>query len=116
MSQSQGASAPSKSNDIRRLQAAVYDIDALSQCGFSEISGIAKLALVALEHPDGYLHPEIIAQAFSAIWSKAENIENCINSEAEEVGCNYSDQDAERRYSAHSIARQNLLQAQGATA
>lgn len=57
------------SDDIHRLQVAIMNMDSLAQGGFSEISAIAKLALVAMETPYGYLHPETIAQALRAICS-----------------------------------------------
>lgn len=93
-----------KSNDVKLLQGAVHFMDALAQEGFSEISAIAKLALAALETPDGYRDTETIARALRAIWYKADDIENCINHQAEEVGCNYRDPNAERRYAAHRAA------------
>lgn len=86
--------------DPCQLQAAITDIDSMSQCGFSEISAIAKLALATLETPDGYRFHENIALALRAIWGKADDIENCINYRAEQVGCNYSDPARERRYAA----------------
>ncbi len=106
MSHTPGASAPAEITEIDRLRSTVHDMDFLSQEGFSEISAIAKLALMAMEHPDGYRHPEIIAHALRSISGKAEDIENCINSEAEEVGCHYRDPKIERRYAAHTAARQ----------
>lgn len=91
---------------IENLRAKIENIDALSQEGFSQISAIAKLALAALEHPYGYLHHENIAKALQAIWNKAENVEDCIGREAEEVGCNYEDQAMKRRYAASYAQRQ----------
>lgn len=109
--QSHGVDTPTPSTDIRRLQAAVYDMDCLAQGGFSEISAIAKLALAAMETPDGYRHPETIAQALRAIWGKADDIENCINCEAEEVGCNYRDPNTQRRYAAARAVREETCHA-----
>lgn len=62
----------SECKDISKLRATITGMDELSQGGFSAIAAIAQLALVALEHPDGYLHPENIAHALQAIWVKAE--------------------------------------------
>lgn len=103
-------STPSKSNDIKRLHAAVYDMDCLAQGGFSEIAAIAKLAMVALETQDGYLHPENIANALRTIWGKAYDIENCINDTAEEVGCNYVDPHTKLRHEAQLAARAHAAQ------
>ena len=99
-----------KPEDIKTLRDTVEFMDSLAQDGFSEISAIAKLALAQLEHPDGYLHPEIIAQALRAIWGKADNIANCINSEAEQVGCNYVDPALTRRQAARAAHRAALAQ------
>lgn len=95
-----------EADQIKGLRGVVNFMDCLSQGGFSQIRAIAKLALAQLERPDGYHHPELIAHALSAIWGKAEEIENCINSEAEMVGCNYVDEAERRRWDAHAAARQ----------
>ena len=68
--------------------------------GLSEIAAIAKLALSAMESPTDYPAQETIAKIFSAIWSKAENIESCIYAEAESVGCACSCESALRRLDA----------------
>lgn len=108
-----------KVTDPRQLHAAITDIDCLSQGGFSEISAIAKLTLAALETPDGYHFSENVALALRAIWGKADDIENCINCRAEEVGCNYQDPARERRFAAHREAseeRAEMLAKSKATA
>lgn len=89
-----------KSADIKNLQAAVRDMDSVAREGLSEIAAIAKLALSAMESPTDYPAQETIAKIFSAIWSKAENIENCIYAEAESVGCACSCESALRRLDA----------------
>lgn len=80
-----------------KLRETIKNIDNLSQIGFSEIAAIANLALTALKTPDGYRHPQNIAYAFQVIRDKAQDIENCINAEAETVGCNYKDANLELR-------------------
>lgn len=92
-----GASAPTPCTDVQRLQAAVNDMDALAQQGFSEISAIARLVLLALKSPDGYRHPELIVRALRVIWGKADDIQDCINARAEDVGCHHIDEDDMRR-------------------
>ena len=94
--------------EVQKLRNAVEFIDSLSQCGFSEISSIAKLALARLETPDGYRHLDDIANALNAIWCKAEDIQNCINSQAEEVGCNYVDDAQRRRWDAQRAHRETV--------
>lgn len=75
----------------------ITDIDSLSQQGFGQIAAIARLALVAMESPETCRHPEYLAHAFEVIWSIAEDVQNCINAQAEEVGCNYIDPAVSRR-------------------
>ena len=89
-----------------KLRAAIIDMDALSQSGFSEISAVARLALLSFENPESYQHPELVIQALRSIWGKADDIENCINGRAEEVGCNYIDLNDRRRSEALYAARQ----------
>ena len=81
---------------VEKLRDTVNVMDCLSQGGFSEIAAIASLALRSLENSEGYRNRDDIAAAFAAIRGKAQDIGNCINSEAESVGCNYTN-DAERR-------------------
>ncbi|AST27437.1 hypothetical protein [Ralstonia pseudosolanacearum] len=92
--------------DTQDLRYTINTIDAMSQSGFSEIAAIAGLALSRLETPEGYLHLEDIAYALQAIRNKARDIENCINAEAESVGCNYKDAAQRRRFAAHRAAQE----------
>lgn len=85
---------------VQELESVVYDIDALAQNGLRQITGIAKLALAALESPAACRHPESIAQALHAIWGIAEQTDNCINGNAEAAGCSYHDESLERRLAA----------------
>lgn len=72
------------------LKDAVTAIDSLAQCGFSRIASIAKIAIFALESPQQNLQtPENIRNTLSVIADMADDIGNCINAEAETVGCNY---------------------------
>lgn len=99
------ATTESTTSEVQKLRNAIELMDSLSQSGFSEIAAIAKLALKSLETPDGYRHLDNIVHALKAIWGKADDIQNCINGEAEEVGCNYIDEDERRRMAAHHTAR-----------
>lgn len=82
---------------IPQLRDAIESMDSLSEIGFSEIASIAKMALAYLETPNVGFRIEDIANALSAIQWKAEDIKNCINCQAEEVGCNYVDEAKLRR-------------------
>ena len=89
--------ATSVAPTVPQLRDAIESMDSLSESGFSEIASIAKMALAYLETPNVALHVEDIANALSAIQGKAEDIKNCINYQAEEVGCNYVDEAKIRR-------------------
>lgn len=86
--------------DVAKLRQVVSDIDCMSQDGFSKISTVAKLALSLLETPEGHSHLDDIATALELISCTAENSQDCINSEAETVGCNYIDEAQRRRWAA----------------
>lgn len=97
---------PTTGEHVKKLRLAVETMDGLSQDGFAEIAAIAKLALQSLESPDGYRHIDNIVHALKAIWGKAEDVQNCINCEAEGVGCNYVDAAERRRMDARHVARE----------
>ncbi|WP_370306174.1 hypothetical protein [Sinimarinibacterium flocculans] len=82
--------------DIRALENALSNIDAMSQSGFSRIAAMAKLALLSLETPQGYNHVSEIGTVLQAIVYIARETEDEINAAAECHGCNYIDK-AERR-------------------
>lgn len=86
---------PGKSADVIKLHNTIELLDSLSQEGFSQIAAIAGLALAAMQTQAGN-DLEAIAYALQAIKSKARDIENCINAEAEQVGCNYKDVGVQR--------------------
>ena len=91
------ASTPAIDADIQDFKDAVFDMDAMSQSGFSKISSIARLVLTALQAPAGPRQVEDIANALTAIKDIADESENCINCRAEDVGANYIDQQFCRR-------------------
>jgi len=92
--------------EVQKLRNAVEFMDCLSQDGFSEIASIARIALSSLETPNGYRNLDNIANALKAILGKADDIQNCINGEAEQVGCNYTDDARRRRWDALRQARE----------
>ncbi|MBB5188545.1 hypothetical protein HNQ57_002835 [Zhongshania antarctica] len=78
-------------DSTRELCNTIQFMDALSQEGFGQIASIAELLKSAIEKgiEDNNLRPEDLYMSVCAIRGKAQDIENCINSEAESVGCNY---------------------------
>ena len=93
-------SNPATKADIQNFKNVILDMDKLSQEGFSKISSIARLALAALETPGHIRKDEDIANVLTAIWHIADDVENCINSRAEDVGSNYVDDKLSRRRAA----------------
>ncbi|MBG6247002.1 MULTISPECIES: hypothetical protein [Symbiopectobacterium] len=91
---------PNNTPDVSKLQDTINYMDCLSQSGFSEISSIAKLAISWLETPEWYNHLEVVADALTAIYGKADDMQNVINSEAENVNCNFKDEAFVRRMTA----------------
>jgi len=72
---------------LATLQAAVSTMDGLSQEAFTTIAAAAR---GALQRMDGLGSGPYLATALGAILWAAEDAENRINSEAENVGCNHS--------------------------
>ncbi|NUT60640.1 hypothetical protein [Herbaspirillum sp. C9C3] len=95
----------SHAEELKSLRAAIYDMDALSQSAFYRIAGIANLALMAMETPEAYLHPEKLAQAFEAIAAISEDAVSCISHLAEETGNSHKG-GSEARFSARLKAEQ----------
>lgn len=74
-----------------QLREAITLMDQIAQDAFSEIAVIARLALASLKTPAGYSSIDDMFYVLTAIANKAGDTENCINSAAEAVGCNYKD-------------------------
>ncbi len=100
------AATPALRSEVETLRGAVNFMDALAQGGFSAISAVAQLALAQLETPDGYRHLDNLVYALCVIRDKADDIQNCINCEAEQVGCNYVDDAQRRRWAAQRAHRE----------
>lgn len=105
---SKGGAQEAKEPTIKELGDAIRMMDCLSQDGFSQISAIAKLALKSLQSPDGHQHIGNVFSALEAIASKADDVENIINSEAEGVGFQYQDAPLCNCWSASSEYRKSL--------
>ena len=83
---------PPNQDTITRLQRAVNNIDSASQRGLSQIASIASLAIHHTKHgTESAAQMEHLANALRVIQDKALEVENCINSEAERVGCHYEE-------------------------
>jgi hypothetical protein len=95
--------------EVQKLCATIINMDALSQEGFSEIASIASLALLGLEAPGGRRHIDDVINALKAIRGKAYDIKDCIDNEAENVGCKYVDKVYCRRLIAELEAQHELV-------
>lgn len=92
--------------DAQRLRNTIKGMDAMCQEGFGRIESLANLALMALETPDAYRFPEVIAQVLETIAGIAQTAMCEANSNAEKVGCDHINQTEQRRMDAHRIARE----------
>ncbi|HEX5806107.1 MAG TPA: hypothetical protein VFY31_07210 [Macromonas sp.] len=90
---------------IDRMKESINLMDNFSQDGFSRIEAIARLALLAMETPEGQRDVEVYATAFEAIRAIACDMENLINCEAENSGDHYQNLPRRLRTAAHSAAR-----------
>lgn len=90
------------------LREVVMAMDELSQDGFGRIKGLTQLALLSLEAPEGHRNTGDLVAALKTIGMIAEDMENCINSEAGSVGCGYQDPAWKRR----ADARRSFLDSQ----
>lgn len=87
---------PTAAPSVEDLLNTIKTMDSLSQEGFSQIAAIASLALLAMQTDAPHV-TENVVQALRAIRGKAQDIENCINYEAEMVGGNHVDLDRRER-------------------
>jgi len=72
---------------IRDLRHAVELMDCLSQEGFGQIAAMARCAEAFVDQSLTTPQPETLRQVLRAIRGKADDIQNCINVQADEVGC-----------------------------
>lgn len=90
---------------IDALRSTVELIDSVSQDAFDRIKALCKLTLLAMEQRARPVEMEDLARVLKQIEQAAEEAENCINVEAENVGCNYKDEEWIRRIDAGAAWR-----------
>lgn len=100
------AAAPETSTDVQAFRSAVESMDALARHGFTEIQTVARLALAALQVPETYSHPEVIALALQSIAGTADDINDRVGWHAEQVIEPHDDASTERRFRAFQAARE----------
>jgi hypothetical protein len=98
---------------IDALRSTLELVDNMSQDAFGRIKSLCKVALIAMEQQSRPVEMEDLAQILKQIEQASEEAENCINVEAESLGCNYKDQAWYRRIDARHAWRQ--LQSQEAS-
>lgn len=95
-----------------KLRTTITQMDSAAQSAFSEIASMARLALLAMEQPSTYANGcglDAIAHMLTAIKDMADDIQNCINVEAEAVGCNHVDLAHRRRWAAKRKATDSTV-------
>ncbi|WP_323031562.1 hypothetical protein [Brachymonas denitrificans] len=89
----------------QQLRQTIEEIAGYANQAFDEIAAVARLALLALETPNGQRNTEPLAHAFSVICSLAQDMQNTIDYTAEAIDCGYTDHMALRRIKAWGDAR-----------
>lgn len=95
---------------VEGIGEAVRMMDELSHDGFGRIKGLALLALLSLETPEGYRSVEGLAAALETICTIAEDTRNSINSEAGDVGFGHDEQGWKRRADARRALQDSQRQ------
>lgn len=102
------------SEDLEAVKGAALMMDELAQCGFGRIKGLARLALLSLETPEGHRDVSALVAALTTIGMIAEDMANCVNSEAGDVGCGYTDPAWRRRADARRAFHDGQREARAA--
>jgi hypothetical protein len=85
--------------DLHKCRGAVNDIDCMCQTQLGQISSLVWAMLRAMESPDWWKHPDVMADTLGLIKYTADDCMNYVNGMAEAVGSHYVD-DFERGRSA----------------
>ncbi len=91
---------------VQNLRNTIIDMEAMATSALDEIAALANMMLDRLETPAGYRHPEVIALALEAIWSRAQMASSAVNYEAEQAGANDTNTRFHRRLDARCKYRE----------
>lgn len=84
--------APAKlDSDLHKCHEAINSIDCMSQTQLGQISALCTAMLRAMETPGFWRHPLNVAEMLGLIKYTADDLMNCVNCVAENVGCNFVD-------------------------
>ena len=108
------SSASKAAMTVDGIGEAVRMMDELSHDGFGRIKGLALLALLSLETPEGHRSVEGLAAALETICTIAEDTKNCINCEAGDVGFGHDAQGWKRRADARRAHLEDQRKARAA--
>ncbi len=97
-----------RSANIQKLQNTIIDLDALAYSGFSRIAALSRITLAAMETSLPYRFPENIVAVLKTIQELAEITSDGINYNAEETGCTYRDDCAQKRSKAYQEALREM--------
>jgi hypothetical protein len=90
----------SKQDDIDLLRDRIFIMSSVCNEHCSTISALADCALKAMEVPDFFTDPLLVEKLFAAISEACERMRIGIQDTAAEVGCEWKDPLAEKRYAA----------------
>lgn len=81
--------APTTDPTPAEFREGVEQMDRWSQWAFDKINALAKLALLGMESPEIFRHPDVMAETLHTIAYLAEDARNLINLQAEGVGADH---------------------------
>lgn len=97
-----------KNPDVEEIRDTLITVTDFSSHALVEISGIANLALTALETPKGHQDVNDIAAALIAIWGKAAETNRVIRSETKMIGYVSEDEGRRRRWAARQAFEEEM--------
>jgi len=95
-----------KNPDIEALRSTLRLVDNVSNDSFGRIKSLCAVALLAMEQHRKPVDMEHLARILVHIEVVCDDARNCINYEAETVGCDYKDEAWLRRIDARAAWRE----------
>lgn len=98
-----------QNSELTKFKELVREIDRITQTEMKLIAALASVAQKSLESPDAIFYVDHLAVLLKRIWANAEGHENAINSMAEDVNCDFSDEEWSRESLARYKARDKAV-------
>jgi len=95
------------SKQVSELKGIIIDSHNLARQGFTQVGGIAHLALLAMQTPEAYRSADSFAAALHAVRCISQDIMSCVDSQVEAAGLPINDDAADRRLAARLAAEKD---------